>query len=70
MDDTLTADEALDVALDDVLLDTLGSALPAASDSLVDDELSVLLLAWRREAETKPFDELTAADLAALRRAA
>jgi anti-sigma-D factor RsdA-like protein len=56
---TAQADDALDiaVALDDVLLDHLGSAVPGAAGSLVDDELNALLLAWRQDIETAPFPD-------------
>jgi anti-sigma-D factor RsdA-like protein len=56
---TAQADDALDldVALDDALLDHLGSAVPGAAGSLVDDELNALLLAWRRDVETEPFPD-------------
>lgn len=45
------------VQADDRLLDALGSATPGAAGALVDDELNALLLAWRNEVETEPFDE-------------
>lgn len=50
---TAQSDDALDVdiALDDTLLDFLGSATPGTAGWLVDDELNALLLAWRGEVE-------------------
>lgn len=54
------------VAADDRLLDRLGSANPSAN--LLDDELNVLLLAWRRDVDTEPARELvnTTTDLTVL----
>lgn len=53
------ADDLSAVQADDRLLDALGSATPGvAGGSLVDDELNALLLAWRHEVETEPFNEL------------
>lgn len=56
--DPVVADDLSAVQADDRLLDALGSAMPGAAGSLVDDELNALLLAWRHEVETEPLGEL------------
>lgn len=46
------------ITADDALLNSLGSAMPGTSANLLDDELSTLLLAWRREVEADPIEPL------------
>lgn len=43
------------IRTDDTLLDVLGSAFPGGAGSLVDDELTSLLLGWRVEVEHTPM---------------
>ncbi|WP_158844719.1 anti-sigma-D factor RsdA [Saccharothrix deserti] len=69
-DDTLAEDPAVDdtvvepgddlagIRADDALLDALGGRDGEQSESLVDDELNALLLAWRREVDDPPMGEL------------
>ncbi|MFE9744905.1 anti-sigma-D factor RsdA [Saccharothrix saharensis] len=64
-DDTLIEDVAAEagddlagIRADDALLDALGGRDGEQSDSLVDDELNALLLAWRREVDSPPMGEL------------
>ncbi|WP_216210375.1 anti-sigma-D factor RsdA [Amycolatopsis aidingensis] len=43
---------------DDALLDALGGSDPKVADSLGDQELNALLLAWRRDIDSEPLAEL------------
>lgn len=70
-DDTLTEDTAAEpgddlagIRADDVLLDVLGGRDGDQPESLVDDELNALLLAWRREVDSSPMRELVDTDTA------
>lgn len=70
-DDTLTEDNAVGpgddlagIRADDALLDALGGRDGDQAESLVDDELNALLLAWRREVERPPMGELVDTDTA------
>lgn len=45
-------------AVDDQLLNDLGSATPGTNGALVDDELNALLLAWRYDSEAEPLPDL------------
>ncbi|MER5263270.1 anti-sigma-D factor RsdA [Actinosynnema sp. NPDC002837] len=70
-DDTLTEDTAAEpgddlagIRADDALLDVLGGRDGDQPDSLVDDELNALLLAWRREVDRPPMGELVDTDTA------
>ena len=66
-DDTDGADLA-DLSLiqaDDALLDALGGTDPCVDGQLADQELSTLLLSWRRDVDGEPFDELVDVDTAA-----
>ncbi|MFD0204893.1 MULTISPECIES: anti-sigma-D factor RsdA [Saccharothrix] len=64
-DDALTEDTLVDpgddlagIRADDALLDALGGRAGEPPESLVDDELNALLLAWRREVDSPPMGEL------------
>ncbi|XVS63877.1 anti-sigma-D factor RsdA [Actinosynnema sp. CA-299493] len=64
-DDTLVEDTAAEpgddlagIRADDALLDVLGGRDGDQPESLVDDELNALLLAWRREVDRPPMGEL------------
>ncbi|MCC8250805.1 anti-sigma-D factor RsdA [Saccharothrix luteola] len=70
-DDTLAEDTAAEpgddlagIRADDVLLDVLGGRDGDQPESLVDDELNALLLAWRREVDRPPMGELVDTDTA------
>ncbi|QQQ75890.1 hypothetical protein IOD16_33310 [Saccharothrix sp. 6-C] len=70
-DDTLAEDTAAEpgddlagIRADDALLDVLGGRDGDQPDSLVDDELNELLLAWRREVDRPPMGELVDTDTA------
>lgn len=52
----MSADLAIAVAADDLLLDVLGSATPDMCAALADDELCALLSAWRHEIEARPIN--------------
>lgn len=51
-------DDLAGIRADDALLDALGGRAGEQPDSLVDDELNALLLAWRREVDSRPMGEL------------
>lgn len=51
-------DDLAGIRADDVLLDALGGRDGDQPESLVDDELNALLLAWRREVDRPPMGEL------------
>ncbi|MFJ6675140.1 anti-sigma-D factor RsdA [Actinosynnema sp. NPDC091369] len=51
-------DDLAGIRADDALLDALGGRDGEQPDSLVDDELNALLLAWRREVDSPPMGEL------------
>ncbi|SHE41062.1 anti-sigma-D factor RsdA [Streptoalloteichus hindustanus] len=53
------------IQADDALLDALGGTDPAVDGQLADQELSTLLLSWRRDVDGEPFDELVDVDTAA-----
>ncbi|CCH35075.1 anti-sigma-D factor RsdA [Actinosynnema sp. NPDC047251] len=55
-------DDLAGIRADDVLLDALGGR--GQTDALVDDELNALLLAWRREVDSRPMGELVDTDTA------
>ena len=57
-------DDLAGIRADDALLDALGGRDGEQSDSLVDDELNALLLAWRREVDSPPMGELVDTDTA------
>ncbi|GAA1279123.1 anti-sigma-D factor RsdA [Saccharothrix xinjiangensis] len=57
-------DDLAGIRADDALLDALGGRNPEQADSLVDDELNALLLAWRREVDSRPVGELVDTDTA------
>ncbi|MFD7653068.1 anti-sigma-D factor RsdA [Actinosynnema sp. NPDC059797] len=65
-DDALVepGDDLAGIRADDALLDALGGRNPEQADSLVDDELNALLLAWRREVDSRPVGELVDTDTA------
>jgi hypothetical protein len=65
-DDALVepGDDLAGIRADDALLDALGGRDPEQADSLVDDELNALLLAWRREVDSRPVGELVDTDTA------
>ncbi|MFE0024024.1 anti-sigma-D factor RsdA [Amycolatopsis sp. NPDC059021] len=52
------------VQADDALLDALGGSDPAIADSLGDQELNALLVAWRRDIDSEPLAELVDVDTA------
>ncbi|MEJ2857676.1 MULTISPECIES: anti-sigma-D factor RsdA [unclassified Saccharothrix] len=56
-------DDLAGIRADDALLDALGGRGPAA-EGLVEDELNALLLAWRREVDSRPVGELVDTDTA------
>ncbi|GAA3841987.1 hypothetical protein GCM10022243_05480 [Saccharothrix violaceirubra] len=58
-------DDLAGIRADDALLDALGGRVGDQDESLVDDELNALLLAWRREVHSKPVGELVDVDTAA-----
>ncbi|GGM58650.1 hypothetical protein GCM10012275_32280 [Longimycelium tulufanense] len=49
---------------DDALLDMLGGTDPALTGRLAEQELSALLLSWRRDVDAEPIDELVDTDTA------
>ncbi|KOX23000.1 hypothetical protein ADK67_22650 [Saccharothrix sp. NRRL B-16348] len=51
-------DDLAGIRADDALLDALGGRDVDQPESLVDDELNALLLAWRREVDRPPMGEL------------
>lgn len=51
-------DDLAGIRTDDALLDALGGRDSEPPESLVDDELNALLLAWRREVDSPPMGEL------------
>lgn len=51
-------DDLAGIRADDALLDALGGRDGEPSESLVDDELNALLLAWRHEVDSPPMGEL------------
>jgi hypothetical protein len=55
-------DDLAGIRADDALLDALGGRGPA--EGLVEDELNALLLAWRREVDSRPVGELVDTDTA------
>ncbi|WP_246019296.1 anti-sigma-D factor RsdA [Saccharothrix australiensis] len=55
-------DDLAGIRADDALLDALGGR--GGTDALVDDELNALLLAWRREVDSRPMGELVDTDTA------
>ncbi|MEU4802084.1 anti-sigma-D factor RsdA [Actinosynnema sp. NPDC023587] len=55
-------DDLAGIRADDALLDALGGR--GQTDALVDDELNALLLAWRREVDSRPMGELVDTDTA------
>ncbi|MFC6089625.1 anti-sigma-D factor RsdA [Saccharothrix lopnurensis] len=57
-------DDLAGIRADDALLDALGGRDPEQADPLVDDELNALLLAWRREVDSRPVGELVDTDTA------
>lgn len=64
-----TLDSAPAVRADDALLDALGGRgadydETLTDDSLVDDDLNALLLAWRREVDARPMGELVDTNIA------
>lgn len=65
-EDTLVdpGDDLAGIRADDELLDALGGRDDEPADSLVDDELNALLLAWRREVDSRPIGELVDTDTA------
>ncbi|MFD1149939.1 anti-sigma-D factor RsdA [Saccharothrix hoggarensis] len=65
-DDTLVepGDDLAGIRADDELLDALGGRDAEPADSLVNDELNALLLAWRREVDRPPVGELVDTDTA------
>ncbi|NUU20522.1 MAG: hypothetical protein HOV68_03245 [Streptomycetaceae bacterium] len=70
-DDALADDTAVEpgddlagIRADDALLDALGGRDGEQPESLVDDELNALLLAWRREVDGPPMGELVDTDTA------
>lgn len=56
-------DDLAGIRADDALLDALGGRGHAA-EGLVEDELNALLLAWRREVDSRPVGELVDTDTA------
>ncbi|QFZ23412.1 anti-sigma-D factor RsdA [Saccharothrix syringae] len=65
-DDALVepGDDLAGIRADDALLDALGGRDPRQSEALVDDELNALLLAWRRDVDSRPVGELVDTDTA------
>lgn len=65
-DDALVepGDDLAAIRADDALLDALGGRDTQQTDALVDDELNALLLAWRREVDSRPVGELVDTDTA------
>ncbi|GGP58555.1 anti-sigma-D factor RsdA [Saccharothrix coeruleofusca] len=57
-------DDLAGIRADDALLDALGGRAGEQPDSLADDELNALLLAWRREVDSRPVGELVDTDTA------
>ncbi|MBB5806135.1 hypothetical protein F4560_005903 [Saccharothrix ecbatanensis] len=57
-------DDLAGIRADDALLDALGGRAGDQPESLVDDELNALLLAWRREVDEPPMGELVDTDTA------
>ncbi|MEU4741092.1 anti-sigma-D factor RsdA [Actinosynnema sp. NPDC023658] len=57
-------DDLAGIRADDALLDALGGRDGDQPESLVDDELNALLLAWRREVDSPPVGELVDTDTA------
>ncbi|MFI9007282.1 anti-sigma-D factor RsdA [Actinosynnema sp. NPDC053489] len=57
-------DDLAGIRADDALLDALGGRGGEEPDSLVEDELNALLLAWRREVDSPPVGELVDTDTA------
>lgn len=64
MTTTEPATALTDLRADDTLLDALGGRDGEQPESLVDDELNALLLAWRREVDGPPMGELVDTDTA------
>lgn len=64
LDETMSASQAAFEAdlsainADDALLDALGGSDPEIADGLGDQELNALLLSWRRDIDSEPFEEL------------
>ncbi|MEU3275535.1 anti-sigma-D factor RsdA [Saccharomonospora sp. NPDC006951] len=56
--DTPAVPELSLIQADDALLDALGGPDPQVADSLGDQELNALLLAWRRDIDSEPLAEL------------
>ncbi|MDQ2582485.1 anti-sigma-D factor RsdA [Saccharothrix yanglingensis] len=65
-DDTLVGpgDDLAGIRADDALLDALGGRDTEQADALAGDELNALLLAWRREVDSRPVGELVDTDTA------
>ncbi|WP_440899057.1 anti-sigma-D factor RsdA [Actinosynnema sp.] len=57
-------DDLAGIRADDALLDALGGRDGDRPDSLVDDELNALLMAWRDEVDSSPVGELVDTDTA------
>lgn len=57
-------DDLSAVQADDLLLDSLGSALPGTAGHLVDDELNALLVGWRNDVEAPDIPDLVDTDTA------
>ncbi|MGM1060991.1 anti-sigma-D factor RsdA [Saccharothrix sp. Mg75] len=57
-------DDLAGIRADDALLDALGGRDTEQADALVEDELNALLLAWRREVDSRPVGELVDTDTA------
>ncbi|MEU5691265.1 anti-sigma-D factor RsdA [Actinosynnema sp. NPDC020468] len=57
-------DDLAGIRADDALLDALGGRDLDQDNPLVDDELNALLLAWRRDVDSRPVGELVDTDTA------
>jgi len=62
--DPYAGNDLVGIQADDALLDALSGKSPESSGQMVDDELSALLLAWRREVDSRPYGDLVDTDTA------
>ena len=62
--DQYSGNDLSGIQADDALLDALGGKSPELNVSLVDDELNALLVAWRKEVDSQPYEDLVDTDTA------